>query len=133
MCLIVSSHVHHNCTRAFFPLVSSPYSRTQHCLEALQRGRPGGGAADAEIKVPAVENTELKGFPFKAWSRSVLYMLRLLPGISSLLISTFRFIHLHFFQTSPDFFFRCWLWLIHGSCTGPQNKIGHPTGCRFPC
>ena len=29
------------------------------------------GAADAEIKVPSVENTELKGSPFKAWSRSV--------------------------------------------------------------
>ena len=20
-----------------------------------------------------------------------------------------------------------------GSCAGPQNKIGHPAGCRFPC
>ena len=29
------------------------------------------GAADAEIKVPSVENTELSGSPFKAWSRSV--------------------------------------------------------------
>ena len=28
-------------------------------------------AADAEIKVPSGENTELKHFPFKAWSRSV--------------------------------------------------------------
>ena len=25
------------------------------------------GAADAEIKVPSVESTELKGSPFKAW------------------------------------------------------------------
>ena len=29
------------------------------------------GAADAEIKVLSVENTELKRSPFKAWSRSV--------------------------------------------------------------
>ena len=29
------------------------------------------GTADAEIKIPSVENTELKGSPFKAWSRSV--------------------------------------------------------------
>ena len=29
------------------------------------------GAADAEIKVPSNENTELKHSPFKAWSRSV--------------------------------------------------------------
>ena len=28
------------------------------------------GDADAEIEVPSVENTELKGSPSKAWSRS---------------------------------------------------------------
>ena len=27
--------------------------------------------ADAEIKVPSDENTELNGSPFKAWGRSV--------------------------------------------------------------
>ena len=32
---------------------------------------PQWGAADAEIKVPPGENTELKRFPFKAWSKSV--------------------------------------------------------------
>ena len=32
---------------------------------------PQWGAADAEIKVPSDENTELKGSPFKAWSRPV--------------------------------------------------------------
>ena len=37
-----------------------------------------------------------------------------------------------FSKTSPDFFL-CWLWLTHGSCVGPQNKIGHTAGCRFPC
>ena len=31
---------------------------------------PQWGAADAEIKVPSDENTEFKGFLFKAWSRS---------------------------------------------------------------
>ena len=31
---------------------------------------PQRGAADAEIIVPADENTELKGSPFKAWNRS---------------------------------------------------------------
>ena len=30
-------------------------------------------------------------------------------------------------------FFLCWLWLTHGSCVGPQNKMGHPAGGRFPC
>ena len=37
-----------------------------------------------------------------------------------------------FSKTSPDFFL-CWLWLTHGSCVGPQDKIGHPAGGRFPC
>ena len=47
------------------------------------------GAADAEIKVPSDENTELKGSPVKVCSRSYIAMhARLLPGISSLLIST---------------------------------------------
>ncbi|WP_419608192.1 hypothetical protein, partial [Thiolapillus sp.] len=32
---------------------------------------PQWGAADAEIKVPSGENTELKRSPFQAWSRSV--------------------------------------------------------------
>ena len=32
---------------------------------------PQWGAADAEIKVPSVENTEFKGSPFKGWCRSV--------------------------------------------------------------
>ena len=30
-------------------------------------------------------------------------------------------------------FFLSRLWLTHRSCVGPQNKIGHPAGCRFPC
>ena len=32
---------------------------------------PQWGAADAEIKVPSGENTELKRSPFKAWCKSV--------------------------------------------------------------
>ena len=32
---------------------------------------PQWEAADAEIKIPLDENTELKGSPFKAWSKSV--------------------------------------------------------------
>ena len=37
-----------------------------------------------------------------------------------------------FFQNLSQFFL-CWVWLTHGSCVGPQNKIGHPAGGRFPC
>ena len=100
------------------------------------RKLPQWGAADAEIKVPSVENTELKGFPFHAWSRSVYSRTSyfLLPWISSLLISTLP-VH------SPAFLKKNNLsQLFHllavaniGSCVGPQDKIGHPVGCRFPC
>ena len=65
------------------------------------------GAADAEIKVPSVEDTELKCSPFKAWSRAV----RLLPGISSLLIYTLPVHSSAFFQKNFPNFFLCWLWL----------------------
>ena len=70
------------------------------------------GAADAEIKVPSVENTELKGFPFKTWSRSVyshtcyaywkgFFLAYFYPSGPYTCI---------FSKTSPEFFL-CWLWL----------------------
>ena len=34
--------------------------------------------------------------------------------------------------TSPDFF-PVFAVANTGSCVCPQNKIGHPAGCRFPC
>ena len=94
---------------------------------------PQWGAADAEIKVPSGENTELKRSPFKAWSRSVYShaCYAYCQGFLSCLFLHFQSIHLHFFQ-NLSWFFLCWLWLTHGSCVGPQNKLGHPAGCRFP-
>ena len=65
------------------------------------------GAADAEIKVPSVENTELEGSSFKALGRSVYNhtCYAYLPGISSLLISTFPVHSSAFFpRISPEFF-----------------------------
>ena len=52
---------------------------------------PQWGAADAEMKVPSGENTELKRSPFKAWSRSIYshYCYAYCQGfLSFLLIST---------------------------------------------
>ena len=95
---------------------------------------PQWGAADAEIKVPSGENTELKLSLFKAWSRSVYshtcctYCQRSLPCLFLL----FRYIHLHFFRNLSRFLLCC-PWLTHGSCVGLQNKIGHPARGRFPC
>ena len=81
----------------------------QHILSVLI---PQWGAAEAEIKVPSVENTELKRSTFQAWRRSAdrhtyyAYCQRVIPC----LFLPFWSIHLHFFQTSSDFFL-CWLWL----------------------
>ena len=46
---------------------------TPHVLNIYRSAysAPQWGAADAEIKVPSGENTELKRSPFKAWSKSV--------------------------------------------------------------
>ena len=88
---------------------------------------PQWGAANAEIKVPSDENTELEGSLLKAWSRSIYChaMLHLLPWISSLLISTLP-VH------SPAFFqnFSGVIPVLAvtntSSRVGLQNKKGHP-------
>ena len=61
---------------------------------------PQWGAADAEIKVPSGENTELKRSPFKAWSRSVYShtYYAYCQGFRPSLFLPSRSIHLHFFQ-----------------------------------
>ena len=65
---------------------------------------PQWGAADAEIKVPSGENTELKRSPFKAWSMSVYsytcYAYR--QGFLPYFYPSGPFTCI-FFKTSPDF------------------------------
>ena len=96
--------------------------------------KPQWGAADTEIKVPSGENTELKRSPFKAWSKSVYShtCYAYCQGFLSCIFLHFRSIHLHFFQNLSRFF-PVLAVANTGSCVGPQNKIGLPTGGRFPC
>ena len=72
----------------------------------LQSKAPQCGAADAEIKVPSSENSELKRSPFKAMSRSVhsYTCYAYCQGFLSYLFLHFRSIHLHFFQNLSQFF-----------------------------
>ena len=67
---------------------------------------PQWGAADAEIKVPSGENTELKRSPFQAWSRSVYSHIcyAYCQGVLLRLFLPFQSIHLHFFQNLSQFF-----------------------------
>ena len=74
-----------------------------------------------------------------AWCIIILYylwhqVLRLLPGMSSLLMCTLP-VHSSAFFPKPLKRKK-----IHvrapantGSCVGPQNNIGHLAECRFPC
>ena len=67
---------------------------------------PQWGAADAEIKVPSGENTELKRSPFQAWGGSVYShtCCACCQGVLPCLFLPFQSIHLHFFQNLPQFF-----------------------------
>ena len=57
----------------------------------------------------------------------------LLPGISSFLISTLPVHSPAFFPKPLPIFFPVLAVADTGTCVGPQNKKGHPAGCRFPC
>ena len=112
----------------------SKWQLTNYITPSPHPHPPQWGAADAEIKVPSGENTELKRSPFKTWSRSAYshtcydYCQEFLPH----LFLPVRFIHLHFFQNLSHFFPVLAVDNTRSS-VGPQNKIGHPAGCRFPC
>ena len=95
---------------------------------------PQWGAADAETKVPSGENTELKRSSFKVWRRSVFShtCYAYCQGFLLCLFLPFRSIHLHFFP-KPLPISAVLAVATHGSCVGPQNKIGYPAEFRFPC
>ena len=150
-CLNLAAHYPYRST------ITMPSSATRSPLDSSPCN---GELRTQKLKSPSGENTELKSSPFKAWNRSVYshtgyayregflvswcfepsqplkawskseysnicyaYCKGFLPFLS---------IHLHFFQNRSRFLM-CWLWLTHGSCVGPQNKIGHLAGCRFTC
>ena len=92
---------------------------------------PQWGAADAEIKVPSGENTELKRSPFKARVDQYIAIHARLTARDFFLACFYPSGPFTCIFSKPSRFFLCWLWLTHGSCVGPQNKIGHPVGCRF--
>ena len=76
-----------------------------------------------------------------------LNLLPLKPGVGQYIalhatLTAMDFFLAYFYPSDPftciflknlSRFFLCWLWLRHGSCVGPQNKISHPAGGMFPC
>ena len=85
-----------------------PFTTSQTLLRAKT---PQWGAADAEIKVPSGENTELKRSPFKAWSGSVCgyACCACCQGFLPYFYRSSPFTCI-FSKTSLNFFL-CWLWL----------------------
>ena len=101
------------CLVVFFNRIKASHGRKQpSCPLPLKHQfllyslAPQWGAADAEIKVPSGENTELKHSPFKAWSRSVYShaCYAYCRGFLSCLFLHFQSVHLHFFQNLSRFF-----------------------------
>ncbi len=92
----ISDHIFLQSPLLFFCLVLLPFLTYP----------PQWGAADAEIKVPSGENTELKRSPFQAWSRSVYShtCYAYCQGFLPCLFLPFQSIHLHFFQNLSQFF-----------------------------
>ena len=109
----------------------------------LSSDDPQWGAAEAEIKVPSDENTELKRSSFKVWSRSVyghIYHCHLLPEMFSLWpyiplpLTARKFFLAKFYPSGPFICIFQKLSLVFpvlavantGSFVHPQNEIGHP-------
>ena len=105
----------------------------QWMLYAMPRS---GELRTQKLKSNLVRTQSSKVFPLKPGVGQYIYYshtcLAYCQGFLPCLFLPFRYIHLHFFSNLSRFFL-CWLWLTHGSCVGPQDKICHPTGCRFPC
>ena len=115
----------------FFP---SYFNHYFCCILFLQLG-----AWDAEIS-PICWEHRAERFSFKAWSRSVYshtIMPRLLPGISSLLISTLP-AHSPVFSHNLSGFFPVLAVANTGTCVACRIKsvtllIVTDSWCRFPC
>ena len=65
---------------------------------------PQWGAADAEIKVPSGENTELKRSPFKVGQYIAIHATLTARDFFLAYFYTSRSIHLHFFHNLSRFF-----------------------------
>ena len=84
------------------------------------------------LKPHLVRTQSLNGLSVKPGLDRYIAIHAKLTVIIHLLISTIP-VHSPAFFPKLSRFFLFWLWPTHGPCVGPQNKIGHPAGCRFSC
>ena len=97
---------------------------------------PQLGAADIEMKVHLMRKQNLKVLPLKPGVGQCIAMHATRTARDFFLANfypsgPFICIFSHTHTNSPKFF--CVLAAANtDSCVGPQNKIGHLAGCRFP-
>ena len=85
---------------------------------------PQRGAADAEIKVPLVENTELEGSPCKAWEYIAIHAT--LTARDFFLANFYHFGPFTCIFSNLSRVFHALAVANTSSGAGPQNTIGHP-------
>ena len=92
-----------------------------------------GGPRMQELKSHLVRTQSLNVLPVKPGVGQYVAMhATLTAGSSSLFISILP-VHSPAFSPNLSLFFPVLAVANTSSCAGPQNKIGHPAGCRFPC
>ena len=96
----------------------------------LLSSHPRWGAADAEIKVTFVENTELEDSTFKG---QYIAINATLTAIDFFLANFYLPVHSPAFFQNPSRVFPVLAAANTDSCVDSQNEKGHPAGCRFPC
>ena len=100
---------------------------------AVLPGRPRGGELRTQkLKFHLVRTQSLNVLPIKPGVGQYIAIHATLTAKDFFLANFYPWSILHFFQNLS--------WVLSvlaaantGSCVGPQNKISHPAGCRFPC
>ena len=74
----------------------------------------------------------LKVLPLKPGGGQYIVVYATLAARDFFLANFHPSVHLHFFEILSRVFPALAV-ANTGFCVAPQNKVGHPTGCRFPC
>ena len=112
-----------------------PYSHSRRCSPPIHQRQPRSGELRTQkLRSHLVRTQSLNVLPLKPRVGQCIAIHATLTANDFLLAYFYLsgpFTCIFFLNLSRCFL--CWLWLKHGSCVGPKNKLGHPAGCRFPC
>ena len=95
---------------------------------------PGSGELRAQkLKSHLVGTQSLNVLPLKPGVGQYIVMHATLTARDFFLLISTLPVHSSAFFPKPLPIFSVLALANIGSCVGPQNKVGHPAGCRFPC